>query len=73
MRIFHKLYAKMFGYFWIPCPLCGDMFGGHERHAKKSLRVSNNSGKVVCQYCEIVVVLENYRRAFQFDFEVVED
>jgi hypothetical protein len=30
MRILHRLYAHLFGYFWLPCPLCGRMFGGHE-------------------------------------------
>jgi len=30
MRLLHKLYAKIFGYFWLPCPVCGKMFGGHE-------------------------------------------
>jgi len=29
-RLFNKLYAKLFGYFWLPCPICGRMFGGHE-------------------------------------------
>lgn len=30
MRIAHKIYARMFGYFWLPCPVCGKHFGGHE-------------------------------------------
>ena len=29
-RLFNKWFAKFFGYFWLPCPLCGEMFGGHE-------------------------------------------
>jgi len=29
-RYLNKIYAKFFGYFWLPCPLCGQMFGGHE-------------------------------------------
>jgi hypothetical protein len=29
-RLFHRLYAAMFGYFWRPCPVCGIEFGGHE-------------------------------------------
>jgi hypothetical protein len=29
-RGFHKLYANLMGYFWLPCPVCGEMFGGHE-------------------------------------------
>ena len=26
----HRLYAHVAGYFWLPCPLCGEHFGGHE-------------------------------------------
>lgn len=29
-RFFNKIYAHMFGYFWLSCPKCGKMFGGHE-------------------------------------------
>lgn len=25
-----RLVAKTLGYFWLPCPLCGEEFGGHE-------------------------------------------
>ena len=30
-RWLHRLYSELLGYFWLPCPLCGEMFGGHER------------------------------------------
>jgi hypothetical protein len=29
-RAFHRTYARTMGYFWLPCPLCGQEFGGHE-------------------------------------------
>ena len=29
-RRLHRLYAAMFGYFWLHCPVCGQGFGGHE-------------------------------------------
>lgn len=29
-RWVHRWYARTFGYFWLPCPLCGRDFGGHE-------------------------------------------
>lgn len=29
-RRVHHRYAAWFGYFWLPCPLCGHEFGGHE-------------------------------------------
>jgi len=30
MRWFERLVAWAGGYFWLPCPVCGEMFGGHE-------------------------------------------
>lgn len=30
-RWFNKMYAKLRGYFWLPCPRCGQEFGGHEK------------------------------------------
>lgn len=41
MRLAHKLYANLFGYFWLPCPVCGEHFGGHE--------VSAFSGAVIVE------------------------
>jgi hypothetical protein len=29
-RAASKLYADLFGYFWVPCPVCGTDFGGQE-------------------------------------------
>lgn len=29
-RIKARAYARHNGYFWLPCPLCGEHFGGHE-------------------------------------------
>ena len=29
-RWVHQFYAWVMGYFWLPCPSCGRMFGGHE-------------------------------------------
>lgn len=29
-RWLNRVYARMFGLFWLPCPICGRMFGGHE-------------------------------------------
>lgn len=27
----HRRHAGKRGYFWLPCPLCGNPYGGHER------------------------------------------
>jgi hypothetical protein len=29
-RFFHHAFARVFGYFWLPCKGCGQWFGGHE-------------------------------------------
>jgi hypothetical protein len=29
-RWMHHAYAKLAGYFWLRCPLCGQFCGGHE-------------------------------------------
>jgi hypothetical protein len=26
----HRLYAALYGFGWLPCPLCGLLFSGHE-------------------------------------------
>lgn len=52
MRWAHKLYANFFGYFWLPCPICGEMFGGHEwRDPNAVLWKSEGGGEGVCQKC----------------------
>ena len=48
-RLWHKLRAKLFGYFWLPCPICGEMFGGHESHG--SLYLARGRGKATCWGC----------------------
>jgi hypothetical protein len=30
LRLLHRAYASLAGFFWLPCPLCGTVFGGHE-------------------------------------------
>lgn len=30
IRWIHKKYAEYMGYFWVPCPICGNYFGWHE-------------------------------------------
>jgi hypothetical protein len=29
-RSWHEWYAHAYGWFWLPCPLCAEYFGGHE-------------------------------------------
>lgn len=46
----HKIYAKLNGYFWLPCPICNEFFGGHENMA--FLATDWYHGVQVCSNCE---------------------
>lgn len=59
-RPWHRFYARTHGYFWLPCPLCGNNTGGHEWHDHNGLSSSipdpkypPNSGRSIgiCQDC----------------------
>jgi len=45
MRLFNFIYAKLFGYFWLPCRVCGRNFGGHEVGSWTPLIVEELSGQ----------------------------
>lgn len=47
MRTLHKWYAAIFGYFWVACPNCGRMFGGHEKW-----HFNRDGERVWCPKCD---------------------
>ena len=49
-RLLNKIYAFIMGYFWLPCPNCGKMFGGHESGHKSILK--NGNLFTVCPDCQ---------------------
>lgn len=49
-RWVHRIYAFFLGRFWLPCPLCGRHFGGHEI-SNVSLMVDWSEGEGVCRNC----------------------
>lgn len=51
-RLFHRLYAWKSRAFWLPCPRCGRMFGGHEEFGTP-LPDPDEPGKawVTCDRC----------------------
>ena len=52
-RKINKLYANLFGYFWLPCPSCDKMFGGHEGKAVGGKTVLRDGRTYcVCPDCE---------------------
>jgi hypothetical protein len=48
-RWLQRLRAYLGHYFWLPCPICNQYFGGHEPLG--SLYLGNNRGRVVCANC----------------------
>ena len=50
-RILNRIYAYAFGFFWSPCPICGELFGGHEWDYGNSLLITQFSGTAVCRNC----------------------
>lgn len=59
-RKLNKAFANLNGYFWLPCPLCGKKFGGHEWRDYNGLSSHINDpdypplsgrGKGICPDC----------------------
>lgn len=48
-RFLNRFYANLKGYFWLPCPICNEMFGGHEWAWTLKKTISTGSG--VCPDC----------------------
>lgn len=46
----HRKYANAHGYFWMPCPRCGQYFGGHE-WGGEAVRFADLSGIGCCPRC----------------------
>jgi hypothetical protein len=49
-RWLEHLKATIGGYFWLPCPICGEYFGGHEKDSG-SWYQGQGGGAVVCVNC----------------------
>lgn len=60
MRLLNKIFAFMFGYFWLPCPICGRMFGGHEI-ADTVLIGHGPLERLVCKKCNNEALRRNRR------------
>lgn len=50
MRRLAKLRARIGGYFWLPCDVCGREFGGHETGGG-TVRHANGRGTLTCPKC----------------------
>src|ERR1035437_4571241 len=52
----HHKFALSHGFFWVPCPICGKNYGGHEwkteeNRYRNSLMSSAFSGSGICPNC----------------------
>jgi hypothetical protein len=48
-RVAAKRYAANRNYFWLPCPRCGEFFGGHEPHGPSvQCSLHPDSGHIAC-------------------------
>lgn len=52
-RFLHRCYAFLMSYFWLPCPLCKEYFGGHEVTHWRSISDPSRWGikNSVCRAC----------------------
>ncbi len=52
-RAKNKIFANLNGYFWIPCPICGTPFGGHEWQNGQSMKLKEGSqtNQGICPPC----------------------
>ena len=61
-RWWRWLHARIFGYFWMPCPHCGEEFGGHEMSAHPAF----GFGKAVCWRCDAWAVDYSRQQGVEF-------
>lgn len=57
-RLWNKLYAVFMGYYWLPCSICGQKFGGHEQDGG-TLMTSWTIGECVCPDCKEEAIRRN--------------
>jgi hypothetical protein len=62
-RLLHRAYAYIRGYYWLPCPICGNMMGGHEDCC--TLYSSLTAGTDCCEDCRGIVEEINRTRGYK--------
>ena len=67
-RFVHHFWARLRGYFWAPCPICGRKFGGHEQSGIFLITEPNGGGWMVCRDPECIN--ETRRRNLKFQRSV---
>ena len=59
-RAVNRTFANLFGYFWIPCPTCGEMFGGHEIGGSVPVPGEPGRGRCICKACAAAGIGDAY-------------
>lgn len=70
-RWMHRIWARFGGYFWLPCPVCNQYFGGHEVRDTNATLYSvpyNGSGRITCRHC-----IERTRQINERNFRLQND
>ena len=71
IRWFHKQYAEFNGYFWLPCPICHIMTGGHEWKGNNSIKIlrRDGMGRFCCSACAKKYGIDSmgYVKGFLYD------
>lgn len=57
-RKIQELIAKLGDYFWVPCDICGEYFGGHEVDEDYVTVRSPYSDSIACPWCSRIVLSE---------------
>lgn len=62
-RAASRVYAALRGYFWLPGPVCGRFFGGHEMGQFAVFSAGSDTGQIACPdpHCQEVALTE-FRR-----------
>lgn len=61
-----RLRARLGGYFWMPCPVCGEEFGGHERQGTVR-RIPNPPRLVVTGFATCSDCADRYGPVIELD------
>lgn len=51
--MFRKLRATLLGYFWLPCPICKEMFGGFEI-GRNHIEMEDGRLLACCKNCDFL-------------------
>lgn len=65
-RFLVRFVAFLLGYFYLPCPMCGEDFAGFETSRRVHMPMGSGRGYCVCSRpeCEQMTIVRNERMRF---------